>query len=170
MSYEANKHTLEYFVREAVEDYLDHTEVSKEDKDRIASEIADSESFHQKLYDYIQDDIDFWMDELEIEKYPFTEEEEKKKEEFFEKGQFIVAPEYLKYAGNEPDNLSYLLWEDFEEARKFAEENPDIHVYTLLDADGHGVIVKGARWVNRFAYLLSVNDVGLSEDDEVRFW
>lgn len=167
MSYEANKHTLEHFVRLAVEDWLEGSEVSKEDIDRIAHEIGDSESLHQKLYDYIQDDVDMWMDELGIEKYPFTEEEEEKRVKFFETGEFIVAPEYVNSPDEGPSNY---LWEDFEAARKFAEENPDIHVYTLCESDGVGYITKGARWINRFAYLLSVKDAGLDEDDEVRFW
>jgi hypothetical protein len=92
-----------------------------------------------------------------------TRKEEEKLENFFERGEFLVAPEHME----NPEEFGCYLWEDFQLAGKFLLQNPDIHAYTLLD---DGTIVEGAHFVNRFAYLLSATDAGLKENSQLRFW
>lgn len=92
-------------------------------------------------------------------------EEEAKLENFFDSGQWIVAPGREK-----EDEYNCYFWENYSEALTFYEENPDVFIYTLLEAEGKGYIVKGARYVNREAYLIGLNDIDLGEDGEVRVW
>lgn len=93
-----------------------------------------------------------------------TQHEEEILEKFFEEGQFIVAPGLE----NEGEYGCYL-WEDYEAANTFVVQNPDVHCYTLIDVDDEGYIIEGFRWVNRFAYLISVNPVEVP-GGEMRFW
>lgn len=94
-----------------------------------------------------------------------TIQEETKLEQFFEKGQFIVAPGKYK-----EEEYGCYLWESIEEASQFIVENPDVHIYTLVETDGDDMyIALGMKQVNRFATLLSVHDAGLKLGEEVRF-
>lgn len=169
MSYKEQANgTLIKLVTQSLEEKITNYayELSEEDKQKLVEEITDSEDFYQRLDDIIEDAMHDWIDFLGIEKKPFTEEQEKAKDEFFKNGEFIVAPEYQR----NPEEYNCYLWEDFEAAQKFADENPDIHIYTLIEAEEEGWISPGARWVNRFAYLLSAKDTGLKENEQVRFW
>lgn len=150
-------------IQEKIEDY--GYEVTKKDQARIVAEIADSEDFYQRIDAILEDALHDTMNDLNIEEFPMTREDEDRLDEVFEKGQFILAPD-----ADPRSEPSCYLWEDFKAAQKFAEENSDVHVYTLIEAEGRGYIVPGARWVNRFAYMLAVHDAGIPEDGEVRFW
>lgn len=90
--------------------------------------------------------------------------EEKKAEEFFEKGEWIRNPEL-----NSEDAPSAWLWENFKAAAEFHKQNPHLHVYTLVESEGMW-LVKGARFVNRFAYLFSAVEPPLDEDGEIMYW
>lgn len=92
-------------------------------------------------------------------------EEEQRLDDFFNAGQWVVAP-----GREQEDEYNCYFWENYSEALKFYEENPDVFIYTLLEAEGKGYITKGARYVNREAYLIGLNDVDTGEYNEVRAW
>lgn len=164
--------TLEGFIKEYVRENLELHEYEMNDAQvkKIAEHIFyHDEQFGDDLNTFLgslDDAIEDTIDHLNYERVPFKEDEEKQLEEFFEKGQFIVAPGLEKES-----EYSCYLWEDFEKAKQFYEGNPDVHIYTLVDGEsGTGYISKGARWANRIAYLISTRDAGLGEDSEIRFW
>lgn len=157
------KDVIYQIIEEKIETY--GYEVSVQDTRRIVAEISDSEDFYQRLDTILEDALHDTMNDLNIEEHPMSKEDEDRLNEVIRKGQFIVAPD-----GDPDAEPSCYLWEDFKAAQTFAEENSDVHVYTLIEAEGMGFIVPGARLVNRFAYMLSVDDAGIDEDEEVRFW
>lgn len=94
-----------------------------------------------------------------------TPQEDKIVEEFFERGQFIVNPDNYY----EDEEYVCYFWEDMQKASQFVVENPDVHIYTLVEAEDNMYIVPGMKMVNRFANLISVHDAGLNQGEEVRF-
>lgn len=97
--------------------------------------------------------------------WDLTLEEEDRVAEFFDAGQWIVAP------GRENEEaIACYYWEDFQKALKFHEENPDTFIYTIIECDEGAYIIQGACYVNRFAYLIGLDDVSTGKEDEVRLW
>lgn len=95
--------------------------------------------------------------------WDLTPEQEDRIDYFFDAADCILSPER-----DTDEGISCFYWEDFSAALKFYEENPDVHIYTVLEVDGKGYIVNGARYVNRFAYLIAVNNPRI--EDEIRIW
>lgn len=99
----------------------------------------------------------------EIEYKDLTPEEEDRLSGFFDSGQWIVAPGREK-----EEEIACYYWENFSEALKFYEENPDVYIYTILECDEGAYIVNGARYVNRFAYLIGLDNIEIEK--EIRIW
>lgn len=91
--------------------------------------------------------------------------EEAKVDLFFGLNKWLVAP-----GSDGQDEYSCYYWENFSEALKFYEENPDRFIYTLVEAEDQMYIVKGAHFVNRYAYLIGLNDVDMGPRNEIRLW
>lgn len=83
-------------------------------------------------------------------------------EEWLAKGDWVTTPN--SHPG-EPD----ILWEDFTAAKALVENTPGLHVYTLVEDEGMWV-VEGARWVNRFAYLIGRVKVPIENEYHAIMW
>lgn len=64
--YEEENMTIRDLIKRAIEQNVNNN-VTKEDKENLLNEIADSEDFHQKLDAIIVDALDEWISFLEID-------------------------------------------------------------------------------------------------------
>jgi len=86
--------------------------------------------------------------------------DELKIEEFFERGQFLVAP------GKEQESeYACCFWDDAHEVQQFYLENPELHPYTIVEEENKWYITPGLHRVNVIAWMLSVHDAGLEEGE-----
>lgn len=92
-----------------------------------------------------------------------TDKEDQLVEDFFNAGDFI-EPNTANHSGS---NFEYV-WEDFAAADAFEKANPNLHAYTVIESEDRYYITKGKHFVNRYGYLFSKDDAGLSSDEELR--
>lgn len=84
-------------------------------------------------------------------------------DEFLESATWVKPPD-----AEDDDSYGSYFWENFKEANEYIENNAGVNIFTILDVDGGLVLVKGMRFVNRFAYLLT-HDKPVLPDEEI-YW
>lgn len=106
--------------------------------------------------------------ELNIDLYPMEMEHDKLLNKFFEREEL-----FIKLPNIDDHNLSYhekFLYDDFKLARKVTDDNPNYHIYTVVDGDyGTAWLVDGWHFVNRQGYIFTTEKIDIPEEG-LRYW
>jgi hypothetical protein len=95
-------------------------------------------------------------------------EEDKMIEDFFNASKFFVQPNKTQH-----EKYECYLWDDYhkKDIKKEIERLQSLnnHIYTLIDEEGIGTIVPGAKYVNRIGYFISQEKIIIPESG-LRYW